>query len=68
MARIVDHIPEPMVEEICNRCREPITLITKVDCDGSLYPACGSCGDCIENPWPHWRPDESLNKNNEGST
>lgn len=56
MARIIEHWPDPSVIEICSGCKEEITLITKYDCDGSPYAACGYCGDCIDNPWRGWKP------------
>ena len=74
MARIIERIPEPSIQEVCSSCHESITLVTKVDCDGSLYPACSYCGDVIENPWKGWKPTPiteaqkslitSLNKGN----
>ena len=62
MARIIEHIPDPMTEEICSHCKEPITLTTKYDCDGEPYPACGYCGDVIENPWWGWKPEEKSSQ------
>jgi len=53
LARIIDFVPDPVTEEICSGCREPITLTIKEDENGK-YPACDFCGDVIENPWDGW--------------
>lgn len=62
MARIIEHIPEPMVEEICSWCKESITLTTKYDADETPYPACGNCGDVIENPWNGFKLESKTKK------
>ena len=58
MARIIEHIPDSPIVEICSNCKEQIKIITLFDCDDTPYPACENCNDVIENIWSGWKPKE----------